>query len=57
MAIHRRAKHRFVQDRMHQGEKTGHALLIVFTCGLWFPLYLARKRKIERGFTMYKLDR
>ena len=39
----------------HRGEMSpletiGHAFLILCTCGLWVPVYLARKRKIHHTY-------
>jgi hypothetical protein len=30
------------------GGLTLHALMILYTCGLWHPVYRARKSRIER---------
>lgn len=46
--------YRSVQDRMRPGEKVTHAVLIMFTCGCWYPVYRARKHRIERVTTVYK---
>lgn len=45
--------YRTVQNRMRQGEKIAHAVLIMCTAGFWFPFYWARKRSIERVTTTY----
>jgi hypothetical protein len=42
---------------MHQAEKIVHAVLILCTCGLWFPFYWSRKRAIERTSVTYDLGR
>ena len=41
---------------MSQFEKVAHALMIIFTAGLWLPVYLSRKRSL-RGRTVTTVQR
>lgn len=44
---------REVKQHMHQVESAFHALMIMCTCGFWYPVYRARKKKIERTTNIY----
>lgn len=38
---------------MSVAEGSVHAFLIVFTFGLWYPVYRARKHSVDRTTTTY----
>lgn len=38
---------------MSVAEGTFHALMIIFTCGIWYPVYRARKHGVDRTTTTY----
>lgn len=44
---------REVRQRMGSAESAFHMLMIMCTCGFWYPVYRGRKRKIERTTDIY----
>ena len=42
-----------VEGHMGLAERTMHAFMILTTAGLWLPVYLMRKHKIERTTRHY----
>ena len=42
-----------VRQHMSQPEKIVHAVLILCTFGLWYPVYHTRKKQIERVTRFY----
>jgi hypothetical protein len=38
---------------MSAAEGMMHGLMIMFTCGLWYPVYRARKHAADRTTTTY----
>lgn len=41
---------------MSGAERAVHTLLIVGTCGLWYPVYLARKVQANRVIRTYETE-
>lgn len=44
---------RSVQQHMGAGEAAFHAIMIVFTCGVWYPVYKHRKNALARTVKHY----
>jgi hypothetical protein len=41
------------QQHMHAGEAVFHGVMILFTCGLWYPVYKHRKNQLDRTVKHY----
>lgn len=43
-----------VQQHMGCAEAAGHWVMIIFTCGLWYPVYRHRKNTLARTSKFYR---